>query len=276
MTQKRLPAMPNPKQILLDAPIYKRFKKDTQKIVSLRNFTNPLDFYCPQCEEKSTFRRHDITPATLAAQSASLVPGVYPHREPEQRLFDLEYECTRYKHISIFYFVVDENSVFKIGEYPSRVSRFSDEMPEYKKILGDEYMSLQIARELYSQGIGAGAFVYLRRIFENVIVKRVARRKYREVSNWNYTEWKNQHSTMDRKLSDLSKELPDFINNQELFRVLSAAVHELDETACLQHFTLIEKAITEILDEEIVEDKKRVTRKAINNEIKKVDRSIRK
>jgi hypothetical protein len=270
----KLPVMPIPRTFLLETPLYKKFKRDSQKILDLRDYAGPLDSYCPGCEESSIFKRSDPIPSRLMAASPPLHAGFVPHLEKQPPFFDMRFECARDKHEAVFYFMTDNNAICKIGEFPSKAETFLGNSIKYKEILGDEFMSFQLARELYSQAVGAGSFVYLRRIFENVIVKRIANRKYSESLNWNYSEWK-VNNTMDKKLNDISSYLPNFINNQELFRVLSAAVHELDETACLQYFRTVEMAITEILDAEISIDKKRETRRLINNEIKKIDRGLK-
>ena len=177
---------------------------------------------------------------------------------------------------SSFYFREDEFSVYKIGEFPPGAEGFSNEIQVYKNLLGAELLSLQLAQKLHSQGIGAGAFVYLRRIFENVVIEKVANRKYGNIDGWDYQSWKKKNGRMKEKLDDLADVLPDFINHHELFNVLSVGVHSLDEETCLQYFSTVQKAIIEILDTEILKEKEAETRKLLGKDVSKMNRDIRK
>lgn len=275
MTKNNYPTMPKPNAFFLEVPLYKKFKMNAQKTLELLNFDGSLDLYCLDCGKISVFNSN-VEPYPTLATSPTLTAGEVPHQIQIPLFFEIPFICSRDKdHRAIFYFGTNNNSICKIGEFPSKADAFSGDIQKYKKMLGKEQLSLQLAKQLYSQNFGAGSFVYLRRIFENVVVERVATRKYSGAQSWDFQVWKKTNRTMESKLKDLAEVLPRFINNQELFRVLSAAVHEHDEATCLQYFTIIEKAVTEILDDEIATEKKRETRKDLNNEIKKMDRNLR-
>lgn len=268
------PPMPNPQEFLLETPTYKLFQNDN--ISDLMNFDETLDFYCIECEKQSIFNRSDDTPSQIMARLPS-GGRYYSPKKDDVLFFSMKYKCSRFeKHKAVFYFRTDENSVCKIGEYPSKVSIFLEDIQEYKKLLGKEQMSLQLAQELYSQDIGAGSFVYLRRIFENVVLELVATRKYKNVENWTFQEWKKSKGRMEDRLRDIADELPDFINHNELFNVLSVGVHSFDEETCLKHFPTVKRAIIEILDIEILEAKKEKNREIIGKDISKINSSVRK
>lgn len=268
------PPMPTPQEFLLETPLYKEF--NNKGVSELRDFKGSLDFYCVECGKESIFNRSDDTPSQIMARSASGF-GYFPRKDDEVLLFEMHFECSRVEeHEAVFYFRASNNSVCKIGEFPSKASIFSEDVQEYKKLLGKEQMSLQLAQELYSQDIGAGSFVYLRRIFENVILELVAARKYKSVENWTFQEWKKSKGRMENRLRDIADELPGFINHHELFNVLSVGVHSLDEETCLQWFPRVKKAITEILDIEILEAKKEKNREILGKDISKMNSSVRK
>lgn len=268
--------MPTPQEFLLDTPIYKEFS--SEGVSELRDFKDTLDFYCVECGKQSVFYRSDDTPSQIMARSPSGGGfGYFSRKDSGVILFEMHFKCSRVKeHEAVFYFRASNDSVCKIGEFPSKASVFSEDIQEYKKLLGKEQMSLQLAQELYSQDIGAGSFVYLRRIFENVILERVATRKYKNIENWTFQEWKKSKSRMEDRLRDIADELPSFINHHELFNVLSVGVHSLDEETCLQWFPDVKKAITEILDIEILEAKKEKNREILGKDISKMNSSVRK
>jgi len=270
-TNSEYPSMPTPQEFLLETPVHRLFRNDN--VTKLRDFKEPLDFYCPECGKHSIFNRSDDTPSQIMARTASGSRLYY--REPE--FFSMHYKCSRYDHHeAVFYFREGKDSICKIGEYPSKATAFSSDIEKYKKFLGREQMNLQLAQELYSQGIGAGSFVYLRRIFENVILERVATRKYKDVKDWSFQEWKKSNKRMEDKLKDIADVLPSFINHHELFNVLSVGVHSLDEETCLQYFPIIKAAIIEILDAEILEENKEKNRLLLGKEVSKINRDVRK
>ncbi len=202
--------------------------------------------------------------------------GYYSKRDSDFLLFEMHFKCSHIKeHEAVFYFRVNNNSVCKIGEFPSKASVFSSDIQEYKKLLGKEQMSLQLAQELYSQDVGAGSFVYLRRIFENVILELVATRKYKHVENWTFQGWKKSKDKMKDKLNDLADVLPEFINHHELFNVLSVGVHSLDEETCLQFFPAVNRAITRILDIEILEAEKEKDQAILGKAVSKMSSVVR-
>jgi|GEM_PF-3284375 len=178
MTNNDFPAIPEPNEFLLETPVHSRFKNDSTKIWELKNFKGPLDSYCIECGEQSIFNRFGPTPSQLIAGIAPVYGGFHsPHDEDKVQTFSIEFTCSRNEdHRAMFHFRVDRNSICKFGEFPSRAERFSAGVRKYREILAHEQISLQLAQELYAQGIGAGSFVYLRRIFENVIVAKVAAR----------------------------------------------------------------------------------------------------
>jgi len=272
-------SFPNPKDFLLEAPLYQQYKRESSEILKLRDFNEKLDIFCVECGDISVFSRLDKTPSQIRARivTPSIGSGLPYHDDKWKNFFfDMQYECARDKnHVAVFLFFADEQSVCKVGEHPSLTDRLTHGFDKYKEILGREQISLQVAQGLYAQGIGAGSFVYLRRVFENVIVERIARRRYKHEKEWTLAKWKNDNHTMSQKLTDLKGWLPDFISSKELFRILSAGVHQLDEETCLLHFNIVIEAIIEVLDEEYRIAKKKIRRKKIGRNVSKVHRDIK-
>lgn len=97
--------------------------------------------------------------------------------------------------------------------------------------------------------IGAGSFIYLRRIFENLI-EETRQEAASQDPKWNNSTFEG--SKMDHKIKLLKDYLPDYlIENRKLYAILSKGIHELTEKECLELFPKVELAIELILDEKI-------------------------
>ena len=125
---------------------------------------------------------------------------------------------------------------------------------------------------LAANGIGIGSFVYLRRIFENLIFDA-----YNEAKNDNAIDEKQFDSMrMDERIKSLKGYLPSFIvENNGIYGILSKGIHELTEEECLAYFDCMRKSIELILDErlELLANKKKIeevkkTLNAITSQIK--------
>lgn len=104
------------------------------------------------------------------------------------------------------------------------------------------------AAGLASHGVGIGAFVYLRRIFEAIIEK--ARGAAAVLPGWNEDPFRN--ARMDEKIALLKAHLPPFlVENRALYVILSTGIHSLTEDQCLTAFPMVKLGIELILDEEL-------------------------
>lgn len=114
---------------------------------------------------------------------------------------------------------------------------------EFKKAIG-----------LAAHGVGVGSFVYLRRIFENLV--QAAYQLAKEESGWDDEAYNNER--MAGRIRLLEKHLPDFlVQNHSMYGILSRGLHELTESACLEAFPVMKMGIELILDEKLVEAAKR-------------------
>lgn len=111
------------------------------------------------------------------------------------------------------------------------------EIKKYKVVLDNEsYKELNKAIGLVSYGIGIGSFVYLRRIFENLVEE--AHKVAMKDSTWNDDQY--CRSRMDEKALMFKKYLPEFlIANRSIYSILSLGIHSLDEQTCLDHFDTV-------------------------------------
>jgi hypothetical protein len=94
--------------------------------------------------------------------------------------------------------------------------------------------------------VGIGSFVYLRRIFEDLIEE--AHQKEVSVEGWDEDAYIK--SRMNERIGLLRKHLPDFlVLNRELYSILSVGVHSLTEEDCLAYFETVKLGIELILEE---------------------------
>ncbi|MGE6344101.1 hypothetical protein ACQKIY_05965 [Bacillus mycoides] len=224
-----------------------------EKILYSRNIMQ-FDCYCVECKKDSTFKYFNNSNLLINkthSQPFNAINQLNSHSFP----FHLMFQCQRNEfHIYSFMFQITDNKITKVGQFPSIASLELHSIEKYRKILKSDYRDFSKAVGLYSHGIGAGSFVYLRRIFENLIEE--CRIEAQNDSSFNNTDF--QGSKMDEKILMLKTYLPSFlVENRKLYGILSKGIHELDEQTCLELFPNVKLAIELILDEKIYELEKK-------------------
>jgi hypothetical protein len=132
------------------------------------------------------------------------------------------------KHELMFNFRISGNIVQKIGQYPSLADLEQNVIKKYSKVLSkNDLRDLSKAVGLHAHGIGAGAFVYLRRVFEGMIEKSYT--ESIKEGTWNKAiDFKR--IDMKEKIDNLEPYLPNFIyKNPIIYGILSAGIHSLEE-----------------------------------------------
>jgi hypothetical protein len=153
--------------------------------------------------------------------------------------------------MSHFFFRIQNGSITKVGQSPALAELHLSEVGKYRKLLGDEkHREFTRAIGLNAHGVGIGAFVYLRRIVENLIEN--ARAEAAKTERWDEELYKS--SRMAEKIGLLQGHLPSFlIENRGLYSILSLGIHDLDEKDCLDAFPLLRTGIELTLDEKLAE-----------------------
>lgn len=190
----------------------------------------------------------------------------------ENGVKSFEFKCKRYGDLItiIVYHSQNENLIMKVGQYPSVATIHIGQIKQYNKQLG-ESVSKEFTRAigLAANGVGIGSFVYLRRIFEKLILDA-------------YNQAKDSIDTdafakqrMDEKILTLRDHLPSFIvENRAIYGILSKGIHELSEDECLAHFDCLRKSIELILDEKIEQIEKRKREEAVKKSINDIASKI--
>lgn len=160
-------------------------------------------------------------------------------------------KCKRYDTDKLRFFIFcDGERVVKIGQYPSLADiQFAEIGKKYDKHLSKEHLfEFKRAIGLAANGVGVGSFVYLRRIFENLI---------KEAFNENKHSLKIDEDTFKAKrMPERVVELKDFLPSQlvemkKVYSVLSDGIHNLSEEDCLQYFSVLKLSIELIIDQKI-------------------------
>lgn len=157
--------IPSMHDFCLNVPLYHSFPfddSDTETLEGIEFFEGHIDCYCMDCKQPSVFHPE------LESYNYGRPSGWYHNRE---LLIECNLRCTRNQsHRIFFHFYIHNNTITKYGQYPSLADLSSVEIRKYRKALDPgTYSEFNRAVGLASHGIGIGSFVYLRRIFENLI-----------------------------------------------------------------------------------------------------------
>lgn len=246
----------------LDTPLYTDLifndKSDAYDIVN-DLFQPPFDGYNPVKKCDTTYE--------LCETDASLPDKV--------AIFNIHLKCKRTEMLFEFLIKWDPKkiSLTKIGQFPSVADFHLDQVKQYDKLLNKEKLrEFTKAIGLAAAGVGIGSFVYLRRIFEDLI-------------NEAYDEYNKKHGDiidfnkkrMAEKIDSLRDFLPEFlVENKELYGILSKGIHELEEKDCLAHFDAVKVGIEMILDEKLEQLNKKKKAEAARLKIQQASSAITK
>jgi hypothetical protein len=268
------------KDLLLNMGLYNEISISVENFEELRNFLFGdfiIDTYCPECEKESTFA---VYPSPKKSIGGGCNPGfslsltmeskndssdseetnteeafnLYLQQQFEELVSKNKevkkvFVCARNKnHKMIFDIIITNNTMFKFGQLPSLADLNTLGIEKYRKILKGKYIEFSKAIGLYSHGIGIGSFVYLRRIFEDLIEE--AHLIAKKTQGWDELKYKDLR--MDEKILELNDYLPDsLVQNRKIYGVLSKGIHELSEEECKKIFPVVKVGIEIFLDEKI-------------------------
>ena len=267
------------KVFLLEAPLYYPFDLSVERTAKLvfQFLTSPtkIDAYCIYCAKDSVFSPQSDSYFQGLMSTMSIQSHYDVWRQQSAGAFYVHYlSCTRTQHGTyVVFFLREGDSIQKIGQHPSVADFQISDAARYRKVLGEErYKEFTKGLGVAAHGVGIGSFVYLRRIFENLIEEaHIAGQQ-----DTGFSEDKYRDARMDEKIEMLRDHLPPFlIKNKNIYGILSKGIHELTESECLSYFEPLRVGIELILDEKIEQvEKKRKAQQAeaaiqkINQEIK--------
>lgn len=218
----------------------------------LDNKNLQFDAFCIHCQKESTFKYSNKVvdnPFYTSYKDAFIKGQTETYWSSFSTPIHLTFDCQRESlHTYSIMFVSQNNKLVKVGQFPSLASIEQHSIKKYRKILKRDYADFAKGIGLVSHGIGIGSFVYLRRIFENLIEENHL--LARQQANWN--EELYVRSRMNEKIELLKDFLPSIlVETKHLYGIISKGIHELEEQECLEMFPHVKLAIELILDEKL-------------------------
>jgi len=270
-------------------------EENISEFITLINGQVRISTYCKECKAERVFTmapyvfyqesRGEYERRNLAQEIDSLQRIMYSSERREsgeewkwrgwqlegERVLVFQYMCSMNEdHHLDYVVVVDDEKMRKIGQYPSVADLTFPELDAYQKVLEKEdRRELGRAIGLYASGIGAGSYVYLRRIFERLLMQA----KANAGDDIDADEF--NRARVDTKITMLSKYLPTMLtSNAMLYGILSKGIHELSESECLAYFPVVKECIYMILNEWEDMRKKAEQEKVIGAALSKIATSI--
>lgn len=255
-------------QKITNAPLYQAINltdielEEIDLILSGYSPNASIDIYCRECKQHSVFNPSDE--GQLKANEA----GTISYKLGKARIpyVCIHYRCSRdldhYFAMTVFLF---DDCLVKFGQYPSKADIEYPELERYEKVI-DKGMLADFKRALglSSHGIGAGAFVYLRRVIEYLVELAHIEKS----STDSFDEGEYNKSRFSEKIAILSDSLPKIIiENKEIYGILSKGVHELSEQECLDNFDVMKISILAIFDEILAKNEAAAKRMALKKSI---------
>lgn len=233
---------PTKKEFCIAYPLYEQFtfaEGDDEAGWNVLFSQEPIDTYCPECNAHSIFHQYLV----------GSIPQYHDAWVGSKRLSVL-LRCSRNPaHQLYFMFDVEGRTLQKIGQFPSLADLNTYDVRQYSAVLSKgDFREFTKAIGLAAHGVGVGSFVYLRRIFENLV--DAAYRVAKTDSGWDDEAYLS--GRMAERIQLLAGHLPEFlVENRSMYKILSQGVHELTEDECLAAFPAIKMGIELVLDEKL-------------------------
>jgi hypothetical protein len=236
-------------------------------LIWIQSASVAFDAYCPSCKADTTWR------AIPNANVSDNYIALHKARVARQTFFEpfvtvmryLEFKCSRYaQHVIRFGIDVEISGgeeprniiLTKFGQLPSLADIAGSEIDKYRQfITAGDIAELKRAVGLAAHGIGIGAFVYLRRVFERLVAE-AADTAIAAGSALTRDEFDTMR--MPDKLQAVRGYIPTWmVENRKLYGILSRGLHELSEETCRQAFPAVKQATIALLEQHAEEAQKR-------------------
>jgi hypothetical protein len=267
-------------EFIFDTPLYQKVEgEDALRIVeelsvSYNPYSSPIGFdgFNPNQSKESTYIIESSLQcrANTGLLSRSGGHSKFEYTEP----WYVTLKCCRYGDaIDIVLLLSEDRSIMKIGQYPTIAHVHIGQIQDYKGVLSkEELKEFTRAIGLAANGGGIGSFVYLRRIFENLIQSAY------EQALKEYAIDREQYARgrMNDKIALLHDFLPEtLVEIKEVYGILSKGIHELSEEECLLYFNTMRNGIEIILDDKLEQKKKELKRKETLENISKIKAKVK-
>ena len=251
---------------LQTAGLYESMKIDEdniEELILLLDGKVRISAYCKECKEERVF---------------TMKPYIYfQDNDNECYSKKLSEEVWRIQQLRILEHHLDyivlttDNSMMKIGQYPSVADMTFPELDAYKHVISKEdRKELGTAIGLFASGVGAGSYVYLRRILERLVYQ--AKETAANVIDNEMFE----RARVAEKIKMLEGYLPDIlVKNATIYGILSKGIHELSEEECRKYFPVVKGCIYQILGMWESERRKKADEDALSKALSSISSSIK-
>lgn len=258
----------------MSVPLYKQYKissmeENAKALADIVLFDGAIDAYCVDCGQLSVFQSQTQIPPS-SDKTRYFKEQAFKPLESNQT-HTVTFLCSRDKdHKLHVHFKFIKNTLIKVGQHPSLADIASEGIKQYRKLLNqNNFSDLQRAIGLNAHGIGAGALIYLRRVFENIIEETHLEAKLS--SSWD--EEKYIRSRIDEKIKLLKDYLPSLLfEMKDLYAILSRGIHSLNEKECLSYFNPLRIGIEIILDQKLEQEREKKKQRKIEEAKREIAR----
>ena len=194
------------------------------------------------------------------------------HEIEDTRVMKFEYTCSMTpEHHLDFIVLTTDSSIMKIGQYPTVADLTFPELEEYKYVISrEDRKELGTAIGLFASGVGAGSYVYLRRILERLVYQ--AKKTAGDVID----DEKFEQARVADRIKMLEGYVPDMlVKNTVIYGILSKGIHELSEEECRKYFPIVKECIYQILGMWESLRKKQTDEAALNKALSAISSSIK-
>ena len=192
--------------------------------------------------------------------------------EEVSRVLVFQFVCSMNEEHHLDYIVLTtDNCMMKIGQYPSVADMTFPELDAYKHVISKEdRKELGTAIGLFASGVGAGSYVYLRRILERLVYQA------KETAADAIDNEMFERARVAKKIKMLEGYLPDIlVKNATIYGILSKGIHELSEEECRQYFPVVKECIYQILGMWESERRKKADEDALSKALSSISLSIK-
>lgn len=238
-----------------------------------------VECYCKECNQRRIYSFEDskialdstlrgFAPCTTLTSGEDVCSLSYDLKELDFFVLNAQADC---KHKMIILFKkINDSTIMKVGQFPS-IYDLNENINNkaFTKLLGEEYSEYyKKACSLYSFDTHIGALVYLRRIYEKLLIETFNENK----GELDITVNEFKLKRIDEKIKYLKKYLPDIMFEQGfniMYTKISDGIHNLTEDECSKIFLVLKTGIEEILIEKLEKEEKNKRRKELSNELQK-------
>lgn len=274
-------------------------RENVYQLIDLVDGKVKINCYCPNCKEKRIFNGKPIFYHYTSCNSfrvGKLADAIknyngmnandshhsgqekwsWINRDNEygSRVMTFSFSCSLDDNHHLDYTVLtNENVMIKIGQFPTVADLTFPELEKYRKIISnDDMKEIKRAIGLYASGIGVGAYVYLRRIVERLIIKA----QMVAISDGKVMENDIKNEKVVDRIKLLKDYLPDIlVTNSVLYGIISKGIHELSEQECIEYFPVLKDVIFLILEKWEEERKKKEAEKRLSASLSKIASNIK-